>query len=667
MAGSRIKGLTIEIDGNTTKLTDSLKGVDKSLKDTQSQLKDVNKLLKLDPSNVELLKQKQELLKKAVEDTKKRQEELKTALEQAKNAGDTAENRKQQDLLQRELIETTQKLEGLEKEYKQCSPTLEAVSAKTGELADKTKTMSMVAGAAAAGMVYMAGSAASSADDLMTLSRNTGLSVEELQKLQYAAPFVDVSFETMTGSIQKLTKKMGEGSEAFDELGIVIHNSDGSLRSAKEVWYEAIEALGEIQNETERDTIAMELFGKSATEMAGIVDDGGEALRTLGQEAEDMGAIISQEDLDKANELNDTLDKLKAEVLPQISQFGVEIAEMILPYLPQIKEAIQEILDVLKELDPQTVAIVGGILAITSALSPLLSIISGIASAISILAKVPGAISSIGAAASKVAPALSTAWGAISSFFTADIASTMAAGGVAAVGTAFTAIVGAITAFFGGAELGKKIGAWLFPDDKELYESYSGITGTLNMLKDFFIALKDLFIMKWEETVKVGKYWINEFKDAFVTAMNFVKDTWLTSWNAMKSTFMNIINSIKSTFTDMINGIIDKLNTASSKISSWTHGAVNLGSFKFMAEGGVLTSGSAIVGEAGPEFVQVSNGQAMVQPLSGHSDLAGLLETYLPYLAAGTQLVMDSGALVGSIAPDMNMALGTMAIRGGRR
>ena len=86
-----------------------------------------------------------------------------------------------------------------------------------------------------------------------------------------------------------------------------------------------------------------------------------------------------------------------------------------------------------------------------------------------------------------------------------------------------------------------------------------------------------------------------------------------------------------------------------------------------LAEGGILTSGSAIVGEAGPEFVQVSNGRAMVQPLSNHSDLAGLLETYLPYLAAGTQLVMDSGALVGSIAPDMNMALGTMAIRGGRR
>jgi hypothetical protein len=86
-----------------------------------------------------------------------------------------------------------------------------------------------------------------------------------------------------------------------------------------------------------------------------------------------------------------------------------------------------------------------------------------------------------------------------------------------------------------------------------------------------------------------------------------------------------------------------------------------------LADGGILTSGMAIVGEAGPELVQVSNGQAMVQPLNSGSDISALLETYLPYLAAGTQLVLDSGALVGGIAPDMNVALGTLAIRGGRR
>lgn len=272
---NRIKGITIEIDGNTTKLTDSLKKVDTSLRDTQAQLRDVNKLLKLDPSNVDLLRQRHELLGKAVNDTKERQKQLTEALEQSKKAGDTEENRKQQDLLQRELIETTSRLEDLEKQYKKSSPSLQAISAKTGELAEKTKGLSTAAGVAAGGMLAMATKAAASADDLLTMANVTGLSVEELQKMQYAAPFIDVSLETMTGSISKLTKNMASVFEAFKKLGIEITDQNGNMRNATDVWYDALEALGKVENGTERDQLAMEIFGKSAMEMAGLVDDGG--------------------------------------------------------------------------------------------------------------------------------------------------------------------------------------------------------------------------------------------------------------------------------------------------------------------------------------------------------------------------------------------------------
>ena len=66
----RIKGLTIEIDGNTTKLSKALEGVNKDIKQTQTQLKDVEKLLKVDPGNIELLRQKQQLLSNAVDESK---------------------------------------------------------------------------------------------------------------------------------------------------------------------------------------------------------------------------------------------------------------------------------------------------------------------------------------------------------------------------------------------------------------------------------------------------------------------------------------------------------------------------------------------------------------------------------------------------------------------
>lgn len=381
MAGSRLKGITVEIDGNTTSLQKSLKDVDKSLRDTQTQLKDVNKLLKLDPSNIDLLKQKQKLLTDAVKDTKKRQDELKKALEDAKNAGDTEAARDQQDRLQRELIETTLNLEDLQDQLNHCSPVLESISAKTGEWAEKTKGISTVAAGAAAGMLGMAASAASTADDLLTMSNVTGFSVEELQKLQYASSFIDVSYETMTGSIQKLTKNMANGSDAFEKLGVVIHNSDGSMRNAKDVWYDAIKALGGIQNETERDAVSMELFGKSAMDMAGIVDDGGEALISLGEDAEATGNILSGEAVESAVAFNDQIDELKAKASQAFLEAGASLAETLVPALEKLVEVVTQVLSWFGNLDGSTQALILSVLALVAAISPVLGMISAISGA----------------------------------------------------------------------------------------------------------------------------------------------------------------------------------------------------------------------------------------------------------------------------------------------
>lgn len=382
MASNRIKGITIEIGGDTTKLTDSLKKVDSSLKTTQADLKDVNKLLKLDPSNVELLKQKQELLGKAVTDTKTRQEELKKALEASKQAGDTEENRRQQDLLQRELIETTASLKDLEKQAKSCNPTLESLSAKTGALAEKTKGLSTAAGVAGAGMVAMAVSAGKTADALLTDARNTGFTVEELQKLKYAADLVDVSYDSMLSSITKVTKGMASGNKAFDTLGVSIKNADGTMRDATDVWYDALAALGQIQNETERDALSMEIFGKSAMEMSGIVDDGGAALKALGEEAEAAGTILGQDAVANAGKFNDGLDKLKATAQQSFLSAGAALADSLLPMLEKLVKAVGNVLTWFGNLDGTTQTIILVVLGLVAALSPLLSLISTITAAL---------------------------------------------------------------------------------------------------------------------------------------------------------------------------------------------------------------------------------------------------------------------------------------------
>ena len=135
---SRIKGITIEIGGDTTGLDKALKSVNSSITHTQSALKDVNKLLKLDPSNTELLTQKQKLLKDAISSTKEKLDALKQAQAQAKEQlenGDLGQDK--YDALQREIIETEQELKRLQQEAATTSTAL----AKIDEIGGKMENL----------------------------------------------------------------------------------------------------------------------------------------------------------------------------------------------------------------------------------------------------------------------------------------------------------------------------------------------------------------------------------------------------------------------------------------------------------------------------------------------------------------------------------------------
>lgn len=378
MAGSRIKGITIEIDGNVTPLQKALKDVDSSLKDTQSSLRDVNKLLKLDPKNTELLRQKHELLGKAIDGTEEKLKKEKEALEQLKSAGDTAENRKAQDALQREIIQTEQELKKLKSQYEDTTPALKKFSDQSKKVAENTKEVSAVAGGLGLAMIGNAYKSAQAADELNTLSRNLGISVEELQKMQYASDLVDVSVDQMAGSMSKLTKQMASNAPVFEKLGINIYNADGSMRDATEVWYESLEALSKVENETERDQLAMELFGKSAMDLSGIIDDGGAGLKAYGQEAEDMGLILSQDAVDGANAFNDAIDKLKATAGASFMEMGAQLAEELVPALEKVIEVATQVLSWFANLDGETQAFILTVLGLIAAISPIAGIISTI-------------------------------------------------------------------------------------------------------------------------------------------------------------------------------------------------------------------------------------------------------------------------------------------------
>ena len=141
MASRNIKGITIEIDGQTKGLQDSLKDVNRDLKQTQSDLRDVNKLLKLDPTNVDLLKQKQGLLDKAIGDVKTKLDQEKAALEQLKNADPSPENTRNMEVLERQIADDEAALKRLTDESKEFGSVFkqqaEAVGEKLKEVGDK--------------------------------------------------------------------------------------------------------------------------------------------------------------------------------------------------------------------------------------------------------------------------------------------------------------------------------------------------------------------------------------------------------------------------------------------------------------------------------------------------------------------------------------------------
>ena len=135
MVANRIKGITVEIGGDTTKLQTALKGVNTEIRNTQSQLRDVEKLLKLDPGNTELLAQRHRLLGQAVSETKEKLETLKTAAEQANTALANGEiSQEQYDALQREIIETENALRNLEQQANQSATAVQKIAASGEKL-----------------------------------------------------------------------------------------------------------------------------------------------------------------------------------------------------------------------------------------------------------------------------------------------------------------------------------------------------------------------------------------------------------------------------------------------------------------------------------------------------------------------------------------------------
>ncbi|WP_313292570.1 phage tail tape measure protein [Faecalispora jeddahensis] len=170
----------------------------------------------------------------------------------------------------------------------------------------------------AGGFKDLATGALDAADSIQQLADQTGMSAEQIQTWQYVGDTLGTSIETITGAQMKLTKNMQSAAkgtktqaEAFKALGISVTDSNGNLRDAQTVMMEAFGALGRVGNETERNAIAMNIFGKSAADLNPLISAGTDQLADLAKQANDTGAVMSGDTVSALDDFGDTIGQLK--------------------------------------------------------------------------------------------------------------------------------------------------------------------------------------------------------------------------------------------------------------------------------------------------------------------------------------------------------------------
>jgi len=310
MAKEKIRGITIELSGDTTKLVSSLRNVEKELKQSQSALKDIDKLLKLDPKNTELLTQKYDLLQKSIKDSGTKLQELQKIQDEMASQGKVGTQ--EWDALQREIIDTQQDLKELEKEYKEfgsvAAQQIKATGEKMQQLGDKMssagKTMTqkvttpIVAGFGAAIKKTMDFDAAMS-----DVKAKSGANAEQFEKLRNEAKKMGASTKFSATEAAEAFSYMAMAGWKTDEMldGIegvlaLAAASGEDLARTSDIVTDALTALGLTADDTSRfsDILASAAAGANTN-----VSMMGESFKyaaapagTLGYSAEDLALAI---------------------------------------------------------------------------------------------------------------------------------------------------------------------------------------------------------------------------------------------------------------------------------------------------------------------------------------------------------------------------------------
>ena len=610
----RIKGITIEIGGDTTGLKSALQGVNKEITGTQKQLNDINRLLKMDPGNTELLRQKYELLNKSIDQTEDKLDKLKEAEKQVQQQfarGDISED--QYNALKREIIDTEIKLGSLKSEAQKTEKAIQGIDEKPIEevekAADQAEKELKQAGKEASnfGDYLKAGAIVEGAKGIISSIKGVAEETKEYQKimasLEVSSEKAGYTADQTAQTYKQLYGVLGDDQTAatttanLQALGLSQEDLTKVTNAAIGAWATygdsiPIDGLAEAINETAK-TGAVTGTLADALNWAGISeDDFNEKLEKTKSTSERTNLILQQltdqglTDAGKAwQDQNKALvenNQAQADLQDQMSQLG----EKVMPTITRITEGIADMLEWFNSLDQDTQNFILTVIALIAAIGPLAGIIGGISSALMFLAANPIVI-------------------------------------------LIAAIVGLVALI---ATKGDEIQAML------------------QKLDDF---LQNIFITDWTEVFgpEIGGI-LNKFfqnvkgiwdaiKKIFDGIIDFIRGLFTgdldRAWTGVQKIFGGIFEGLvaiaKSPINmiiKLINGMIDGINWVIEKINKisfdnpFTGEKIGfnfgtIGKLPYLAKGGIVTQGSAIVGEAGPELLTVAGGRAVVQPLTNQN------------------------------------------------
>lgn len=636
----RIKGITVVLGGDTTGLSKALSGVNKEINSTQAQLKDVEKLLKLDPGNTQLLEQKQRLLSQAIGETKEKLDTLKEAEKQVQEQFAHGEvSQEQYEGLQREIVLTKENLKSLQDQAKNTGLSIEAISDGAGKVSSAMAPVT----AAISGL---------GAAVIATVPATKELR-SDLSKLDANAKENAVSIDAAREAYRKLAVQSGETDSAIEATSNLLQAgfTESNLQKAVEGLAGAAQRFPDtLKVESLADSLQETLATGSATGQFG------ELLDRIGVGAENFSEQLAQcaTDAEKQNlaletlanaGLNDTYNewaKNNAEMLAneeanlKLQESMAKLAETILPIVTEVTEAFAGLMEWFTGLDSGVQIAIGAVLALVAAISPVAGIVSALAKVIPIL----------GPAASSVIGVITTA---VSGLFT-FITGTIVPGITAALQGLFAFIMANPVVLVIAAIVAAVVGLAV------LINTYSEqIRAALQSVDDF---LQNVFATDWTNVFGPGlgdvlngfmanlkNIW-DAIYDIFNGVITFItgvfSGNWKQAWEGIKQVFKGIFDGLVAIVKAPLNGIISLINAVIGAINSMIDGLNSvsisvpegvpvlggktlgfdighLPTVPYLAKGGTVVSGSAVVGEAGPELLTVGPGGTVVTPLSGGS------------------------------------------------